>query len=360
MKKLLRKLFNFIPIFFVVIVLNLTIDPANIFNTDYESEAASIIVSGKNVVGMTNYDERTFQKEVMRKEEHCPNTIIAGSSRVMELSDESIEGLQNYRNMGMSGAGLYDIEGVTGLYLDRYQQLPSEVIIGLDPWMLNDNNGDERYRKLSKYIDLVDKKMTTRESRKSGALLEKTDLLQVISLSYFHESFNAFIKDPVLIFKTREIDYYGTNERDSESGIRYSDGSTDYPAQYKNRTIEEINESAREYATRDVYQLEDFYGMSDSLSDRLSAYVDYLNQNGTKIEFFLPPYHPVAYELLINNDKYCIIVDVEEYFRNLAKKKNIPIYGSYNPSRLDCVAEDFLDGMHVRRDRIYKAWRLID
>lgn len=71
--------------------------------------------------------------------------------------------------------------------------------------------------------------------------------------------------------------------------------------------------------------------------------------------FFLPPYHPYVYETLSTSDKYKIINAVEEYFRELAAKRNIAVYGSYDPKSLACIDSDFLDGMHLRRREIYKA-----
>ncbi len=51
---------------------------------------------------------------------------------------------------------------------------------------------------------------------------------------------------------------------------------------------------------------------------------------------------------------------VEEYLGDIAEDKGIPGYGSYDSTRLQCTDEDFLDGMHMRREDIYKAWNIVN
>ena len=71
------------------------------------------------------------------------------------------------------------------------------------------------------------------------------------------------------------------------------------------------------------------------------------------------PYHPKAYDLLINSKKYKIIQEVEIWINDFAKNNNIKLYGSYNPNKYNFKETDFLDTHHVRKVSLNKL-KLID
>lgn len=52
-------------------------------------------------------------------------------------------------------------------------------------------------------------------------------------------------------------------------------------------------------------------------------------------------------------------MEAEKYILNLAKRKRIDVYSSYDPKKAGCSEEDFLDGMHLRRSSVGKAWKKI-
>ena len=68
--------------------------------------------------------------------------------------------------------------------------------------------------------------------------------------------------------------------------------------------------------------------------------------NGVNVYFYLTPYHPTTYDILISQEKYKIINEVEIYVKEFAKQNNIKVVGSYNPHLLNLKNEHFFDGMH--------------
>ena len=60
----------------------------------------------------------------------------------------------------------------------------------------------------------------------------------------------------------------------------------------------------------------------------------------------LSPYHPNLYRRIKNERP--IYLEIENNFRNLAKKYNVEIIGSYNPDITDCKDSEFYDGMHPK------------
>ncbi len=353
MKSLLKDLTGFLPLLFMVVLINLISDPAQIYRKGYEKSAADIIVSGKNLAGATDCNERLLLEHIVLKEKERPDSLIIGSSRVLELSDETIPNLNSYRNLGLSGAGIYDFYGILGIYCEK-KELPRKIIIGLDPWMLNENNGETRYKTLQKYIDVFEKNCG--ETKPNEGIPFSTEKLQLLSLSYFQSSVAKICANPNLIFEKITVDYYATTERIVDEPIKYADGSIDYSREYRDQTTEAVNDRSKSYVLGEVYQMEDFNEISPKYCALLDNILDYFEKNGIEVVFYLPPYHPYVYNYLIDSKEYCIINSVEQYFRKIAEDRNIEVFGSYNPARLNCTEDDFLDGMHMRRKDVHKTW----
>jgi predicted amidohydrolase len=75
-----------------------------------------------------------------------------------------------------------------------------------------------------------------------------------------------------------------------------------------------------------------------------------MKSDGVKIILFLPPYHPFLYDHYIHSSEYKNSMDLEEFFRNIAKVYDLIIVGSYNPDRLSIPESAFSDGLHLRND----------
>jgi len=68
----------------------------------------------------------------------------------------------------------------------------------------------------------------------------------------------------------------------------------------------------------------------------------------------LSPYHPDLYARMI--EKKPIVAEIEDGFRALAEQQGILVLGSYDPSRVGCVAADFHDGMHPDETCMHKVF----
>lgn len=168
------------------------------------------------------------------------------------------------------------------------------------------------------------------------------------------------LKDPKSVLKLNgKKKFYGTEKRTVEDAIYYTDGSMESNREYRERDVETVNADAKGYVTGKVYQLENYDSLSEINCDMLERTIDYLQDKGVQVTFFLPPYHPFVYDYLKNNEKYKMVLAAEIYFRDLAAKKEIDVYGSYDPKELGCTEEDFLDGMHMKRERISNSWKKV-
>lgn len=362
MKRFLRKMAGFLPVIVMIAVINLIADPANIYEAEYETKAAGLLLAGKNIAGMTNYDERLLQEKIIRGENTCPETIILGSSRVMMFSEESLD-ISDYRNHGMSGAGVFDYLGILGVYEDC-DKMPGRVILGLDPWVLNESDTDLRHQTLMAYIDRFETKIGAEGKRSQINLGFIQRKLQFLSIPYFQSSVKKLLLNPeeVLEFK-RDMDFYvlpdGFDIMEVEEAIRYTDGSTDSDKEEREKSIDDVNVDAKEYVTGAVYKIEGYNRLHLPYCKYLEILVDYLQNRGIEVVFYLPPYHPYVYQRLVENPDYKNVFEAEEFFIDLAGKKGIDIYGAYNPALLGCTETDFSDGMHMVRRSMWKAWKKI-
>jgi len=101
--KFVKKLMFLLPIVCLIIGFNYFVDPANIFRSEkYCQAVVSLLLKGKNVANITNYDERLLQKEYINSLTQRRDIVVLGSSRVMQIS-ASLFPRHSFLNNGVSG-----------------------------------------------------------------------------------------------------------------------------------------------------------------------------------------------------------------------------------------------------------------
>src|ERR1035441_1545863 len=100
-----------------------------------ESTVARWHMQGWNVAfrnGFVVFDDRILNEQIIRQLPRCPDRVVLGSSRCMQLRREYFPGEQFF-NHGMRRAVLEDLVALWQLYRQRGWQ-PRQVIIGVDAW----------------------------------------------------------------------------------------------------------------------------------------------------------------------------------------------------------------------------------
>ena len=138
--------------------------------------------------------------------------------------------------------------------------------------------------------------------------------------------------------------------------VRVKDGSIFYPNNQK-YNFDKVKEHAINFAKIKPYSLANF----DELSyvELFEEFVTYLKLNEVNVTFFLPPYNPISYDLLIESDNYNYITIAEKYLIDLANNNDFDLKGSYNPHKYGFGNEDFFDGVHGRDQVIKKIFQPI-
>jgi hypothetical protein len=342
MKKFLIHLLLLLPFPLLIIGINYYQDPAYLFqDSRYEEGIASYLSDGYNVTNVQNCDERLVQKFFIEKIHECPSEVILGSSRIMQIGSKFAEN-GKLVNSGVSGASLEDYLALYYLYEKKGCPI-KKITLGLDPWILNENNGQIRWKTLAQECSEFVKKIshntdsiipisTTSKYARYGELL---------SLSYFKTSLSY-------LFKSKNNVYKSVKSNMNDEFTKLKDGSIEYDKLTRSATPYEIQSRADIFTIADpVYSLGNYTEFSKKYQLWLTRFVEYLQGKGIKVEFFLSPFHPTVYKYFLNKKYYHIVFDTEKYYRSFATNHHIKVVGSFDPSKYNLDNNIFIDGLHI-------------
>lgn len=353
MRKFFIKICLFLPVPLLLIGVNYFIDPANLFKSiKYEKGIAEILLKGLNVANISNWDERLVQKYYIEGLREKKDIVVFGSSRAMEINAQLFPEKKNFNN-SVSGASIEDYIAIYGLYYTK-NLLPSIIIIGLDPWLLNRNNEQGRWKTISKYYNFTLNRMKLKSTETYGDIAKYKELL---SPSYFQHSIKRLFEIIKKPSAPKKGEYYQTDKTEADVPIKLFDGSYSYDDKIRTMSVSEVKKKAISYATsKPIYSLGQFSKLDVDYIKLLESFIDLIKNDNIKVIFYLTPYHPYVYEYMINSNEYKIIQETQKYFEHLAIKKNIRLLGSYNPMDISLTEKDFYDGMHTKFSSVKKIF----
>jgi hypothetical protein len=360
MKVLLKKLIILILLLSApILLLNLYVDPANIGHEQFEKSLANILLNYKNAlyVVTADFDERLFEKEIITNEKKSHDMICFGSSRMLP-ADSSLFQDKSFFNHSMSGFSIEDLVALYEISKENHK-LPKTIILGVDPWLFNKNNTQNKWLTIHDYYDKGVKALQLPNSLSSKMLYYKFMLKrysQFADLSYYQSSLYLYISNNFRVSHTVKP-APGNNDKYLDIPVKCFDGSYRYDKSYAFKSNSEVLKLAIEYINKPVYSLESFSRIDNK--ETFERIIRDIKNNGIKIIFILPPYHPATYKLLVGLKEYKIIDEVEEYVKSFAEMENIQLFGSYNPIKLNLNDDDFYDGMHPKKEAfkvLFKNW----
>ncbi len=255
MVKFFSRLLLVVPVIGIMAGFNYFVDPANLFKPiEYEREIASILLAKKNIVGISNFDERIMQRFYVNGLTSKKDVIVLGSSRSLQIGSELFPG-KDFFNNSVSGASLEDYLAIYQLY--RAKGLtPKTIILVLDPWLLNKNNGQHRWESLKlEYSDFL-KNISDKKEYFSFNNMFFRKYAELFSPDYFQESLKLFKAKMSSVETKRNKNLFATTDRYSESSIKLSDGSWIYSKAEREADNDKVYQSAISYAAeKPVYSL---------------------------------------------------------------------------------------------------------
>jgi peptidoglycan/LPS O-acetylase OafA/YrhL len=276
-----------------------------------------------DVIYSSDINERTFVKNRIKYETIKPEAIIIGSSRIMQASSKGTD--IDLLNLSVSGASLEDLVAIWELSSGRFN--PDYVFLGADPWIFNANSGQDRWKSLeAEYGSALSKLGLAKDVSSSQSI--STSSLNSVAISFFvsvnQSKIRADDDSPSLVDKIRK------------------DGSRVYNLAYANKSLEEIERSAPSFVSYGMSN----YEYSNEVRLILEKFVSELKSQNRKVVFVLSPYHPTTYDLMRLQDRK--FLEIESIFKEIALTYGVELIGSYDPTEVGCLSEDFYDGMHPK------------
>lgn len=351
MKKFILKISIFsILIFTFLVSVNYFGDSANLFKPSYEDKIAKIIFSNHNATNISNYDERLLQKALINKINDRPDISVLGSSRTFLIKSTFFKNKKLINN-SVSGANIRDLIAIFQLY--KFEKLlPKKIILGIDPWIFNENNGKVYWKSLQKEYNTFSNGTEIREN----IITDKNK--QLFSFSYFQASLsnlpNVFLEE--VDSTALSLDPVASNEIYNLTSTKLVDGSLSYYEVYREASEKSVITKARNYIKGKLYAIEEFEEISPEIFKEFDKFCSEILDNNIELEFFLAPYHPIVYEKIKND--YQIVLKVENRVLEYSKQNKIKVSGSYNPFIANFNSQDFYDGMHSKESTIEKIMKV--
>lgn len=342
-KKWIRAWFITIMIIPLVGSFNYKIDSLGLVNSNgYLNNAAKDLANGNMIAGLKNFDERIFRKKVIENIKEDIEWVMIGSSRSMMLRKRTfLNSSETFHNYSVSGASLEDFIALTSIHIDNQHKLPKNIILGIDPWIFNKNNGQNRYLSFVGDYNKLISKINENQTTPTLTINENTQYInKLFSIEYLIENIK-FLKNNI---SNNLKGYYIVDTINIDASIRELDGSLQYPYKNRNPNFKKVKDDAIAYTKGNVYALNNFTKLDNI--ELFKSFILYLKNNGINVILYLPPYNPISYDLLSNNKKYVMINEAEKYLFAFSKNYDIKIIGSYNPHKYNFSYKDFFDGMH--------------
>ena len=299
-------------------------------NSTYESEsrlASSLTQHG--AVYASNMDERLFIKFRIQYETLKPNTVVVGSSRIMQIGEHNFN--DKVLNLAVSGSSVEDDIAILELATRKFK--PKVLLIGVDPWLFNSESGQNRWKSLDAEFNRAILSIRPVENRGEVQIeaaksqdSNSESLYKVLDSIYQHVSLLKIYADD--------------DTPDLRDKIR-RDGSRVYNIEYSHKNQIEVE---HEFGYLLNYSMGS-YKFSQSAKDDFQALLMHYRDKHT-IVLVLSPYHPRLYDLM--KTRKDIFLDIESQFRRLAGDVGVTIIGSYDPQKVGCAEADFYDGMHPK------------
>jgi hypothetical protein len=316
----------------------------------YDNEISLALLAGENLERYEQLNERQVLAYYVYNMQEAPDTIALGSSRILQMRS-FVAGTESFYNCGMSGADFYDILGTFYLF-DKADKLPKNMIIGLDPWLLNPNTDSSRSN-MDLYGEFLSAKLGVETEYTEQEPLAGDYEGKLLSVEYFRENLKRAGEDQT---SGEELPVVTGDIYNQATNLKLADGSVLYSRSFREQPLEAIEAAARVDAGSFLW-MDDYTAPDAKRCEIFDQFIAYARTRGVNVIFMLSPYHPTVFSFVTENrDRYPGFFLTEPWFVNYAIEKDIPIYGSYNPYLAETWQGDFYDGLHIRETTLPRVF----
>lgn len=312
----------------------------------YEDLAEMQLDGGVALAKDIDGSERKMKLACLKRIEPVEQMAL-GSSRSMSVTGDYFPG-KTFFNMAVSGGGGIN-DYLSAIYwIDYYGKLPEEMLIEVSPAMFNTKLEDTQYLEWGESAAYM-------RLRLEGIAMNNPQEIElgivwkdVVAPSYFRANFEQLRRGKRTYAEPVASDIYDTYY------IFRQDGSWMYSTQTYGQYTQEMiaEETERIESVHDLYQCGGFYSLSEERKTEFEKLMQYLAERGVKVSFYLPPYSPMMYAHIAEDESCHVISEVENYVISYAKENGLKAYGSYDPALSDIEMEDFFDPYHLWEESV--------
>ena len=278
--------------------------------------------------------------------------LILGSSRMVLLTGDDMN-QESFYNLAVSGGSSVNDYLAQIYILYSQDKLPDEILMEVSPLIFNANSGEARYLEWDDNTEYMKQVLmgAMPEAKQAELGIQWKDLL---SPSYFQYNFQNLLSHKRVWVKA-------TDSYDNPLyTVVHKDGSYLYghEDQCKYTEGDVIKATEKICSDNSVYGCGNYSEIDADLKKWFEELILFLQERGVKVSFYLPPYSGQMYEFIRQEERYKMILKVEEYIVDFAGERGIDVFGSYDPENSKLTMGDFYDPYHVKKEKIMDTlWR---
>jgi hypothetical protein len=349
-------LFLLVPFYTIstsILLINSLIDSHSYLSEGKIKNVIKDLLAGNIIAELDFTEQRIFNKYLIKSIPNEVDVIAIGSSRTMGLRKRYISEDITFYNHAMSRGTLGDYISIIGAYRKVHQYIPKVIIMGIDPWIFNEESSyNYSWENLKEFYFNITTELDENNSHYHRRLETRpNEFLKITSIDYLKRNINFFWDSKV---KNKKL-YHLLKRPNGLTSIE-PDASFHYPDKYLNRSTEKILEDSRNMNLI-LNPFQKFNKLS--YQSFFEKFLTFLKDNKITIYFYLPSFHPESYKLLTLREEGKMIIKSENYIRSLAQKYNIEVISSYDPSISNFKHKDFMDGLHLRDHALERDFKFL-
>ncbi|MGB0960215.1 MAG: acyltransferase family protein [Halocynthiibacter sp.] len=286
-------------------------------------------LSTADYVYFSNLDERKFIQGRLSYPMRPIDTLVMGSSRVMQIGTQATG--SKTLNLSVSGASVEDYIALVGEATAKLK--PSHVMLGADPWLFNQHDGQNRWHSIQSLYDHWEFVLSQPPEKAHNLRPFLDSQLSKEPQTPIERLYQALNDNQDLVAKHNGIEAIAK---------KAYDGLHIYNKDYNSLSEAQIAAGFKGILRYSMAK----YTFDQSAFDHYVSLIHWLTQNGIRVSLVLSPYHPDLYRSMVKD--YPVFLEQEARFRKIARDLNLRSLGSYDPRIAGCDEHDFFDGMHPK------------
>lgn len=344
---------GFFSVICIVATLNYYVDIENSF-WRYKQYPAVAIPSDKVLVVPANRKERDDRINYMRSTP-LGKCIVIGSSRSLLWGNLETSISDPISNLSVSTASIEEIAALYEAVLET-GHLPSQLILSLDPWMVNEHakGYDSEWLERTQYFNHFQSRVM--KQAPNNHILYK---INIDFYKHFIKTLISYDRLNISIKHLKREKYYFLQNQDELNQDNYAiraDGVLIYPKKGLSKSQEKIDREANETPNPETdYVFKDFK-KSPKKWDILQNLILDAKEKNIIVMIVSPPFHPYTYERLVSLPMYKeAMADWQVGLKTLTRE--LEICDVTDPENAGCSKFEFMDGAHMKTECVKKIFQ---